>query len=82
MKTWGDVYFRMLGLGYDHGYAAYRADLWEARQRSPQEPETPAARGLGIFTIPAPAAVTSQHQDGGGSEMPRPNCKGDDADPR
>lgn len=31
--TWGDVYFRMLSLGYDHGYAAYRADLWEERQK-------------------------------------------------
>jgi hypothetical protein len=31
--TWGDVYFRALGRGYDHGYAAYLADQWEMRQK-------------------------------------------------
>lgn len=33
MTSWGDVYFRALGRGYDHGYAAYLADRWEKRQK-------------------------------------------------
>lgn len=28
-KTWGDVYNVLLKRGYDHGYAAYRADEWD-----------------------------------------------------
>ena len=28
--TWGDIYYRCLAKGYDHGYAAYVADKWEA----------------------------------------------------
>jgi hypothetical protein len=31
-KTWGDVFYAALRRGDDHGYAAYLADRWEARQ--------------------------------------------------
>ncbi len=28
-KTWGDAFDANLRKGYDHGYAAWRADQWE-----------------------------------------------------
>lgn len=41
--TWGDVYYRYLAKGYDHGYAAYAADRWEARQKA----KVPVTSGMG-----------------------------------
>ncbi len=35
-KTWGDVFDANLRKGYDHGYAAWRADQWEKRQMKKQ----------------------------------------------
>lgn len=32
-KTWGEIYFYLLGRGYDNGYASYLADSWEERQK-------------------------------------------------
>ena len=26
--TWGDIYYRWLARGFDHGWAAYAADRW------------------------------------------------------
>ena len=31
--VWGDIYYRWLRKGVDHGYAAYMANLWEKRTR-------------------------------------------------
>ena len=31
-KTWGDAFNSLVARGYDHGYAAWRADVWEARR--------------------------------------------------
>lgn len=36
-KTWGDVYRAKLAKGMDHGSAAYEADLWEARRKTPND---------------------------------------------
>lgn len=33
MSNWADIYNRRVGLGEDHGSAAYAADQWEARQQ-------------------------------------------------
>lgn len=32
-KTWADIYFKWLGKGMDHGYAAYMACKWEDRKK-------------------------------------------------
>lgn len=29
--SWGDIYYRAIRKGYDHGYCAYLADRWEER---------------------------------------------------
>lgn len=35
--SWGSIYNNALARGYDHGYAAFLADQWEARQKKKQE---------------------------------------------
>ncbi len=35
-ETWGDAFNANLRKGYDHGYAAWRADQWEKRQMKKQ----------------------------------------------
>lgn len=40
-KTWGDAYDANLRKGYDHGYAAWRADEWEKRHMKKQFQDTP-----------------------------------------
>lgn len=34
--TWDSVYHRNLAKGYDHGYAAHRANMWAAAQEKKQ----------------------------------------------
>lgn len=34
--TWESVYLRWLAKNYDHGYAAHRANMWEAAQEKKQ----------------------------------------------
>lgn len=47
MTDWGDVYFRALGRGYDHGYASYLADRWAERQKKKvAKPVDEARKGL------------------------------------
>lgn len=36
-KTWGDAFDANLRKGYDHGYAAWRADQWEKRHMDKQQ---------------------------------------------
>lgn len=31
--TWGDIYYKWLRKGVDHGWAAYKADLYVKRKR-------------------------------------------------
>lgn len=35
--TWDSIYLRNLAKGYDHGYAAHRADMWAAAQEKKQK---------------------------------------------
>jgi hypothetical protein len=36
--SWGEVFLYYLDVkGYDHGYAAYRADRWRQRQRAAEK---------------------------------------------
>lgn len=36
-RTWGSVYYASLAKGHDHGYAAFRANEWERRQKKSKE---------------------------------------------
>lgn len=51
--TWGDIYYRGLRRGYDHGYAAYLADRYVERKKLEKRD-----RGVHLEAGPGPPAFT------------------------